>query len=280
MNRLFLFVALFAIGSLFSAPLLAEAQVKEDIVYVQHDDLSVTYDVLMPENANGAGVVMMSSGGWFSRKWPVAGIKDGFGYLLDAGYTLIPVRHRSAPVFKVPQAVDDVQLALRHIRSHADEYGVYPNRLATFGFSSGGHLTLMVALDSDDGDADSEDSISSSANHVAAAVAFFPPVDLNGLTGPSDRYPALDFDAEQADSVSPIKFVDESDPPVLLIHGTADAVVPLDHSERMKAALDDVGVSNKLRIFEGGGHGNFTPEQNETARDDILAFLGEYLAAK
>ncbi|MCY3857349.1 MAG: alpha/beta hydrolase [Gammaproteobacteria bacterium] len=255
-------------------------EVQEDIVYVERDGIAVSYDVVPSPNPNGAAVLLMSSGGWFSGKQPIDRVKQGFGFLLDAGYTVVPIRHRSAPDYKVPDAVADVQHAVRHVRHHADDYGIDPSRMAVMGFSSGGHLTLMISLDSDDGVvAESSDSVSNTANHVAAGIAYFPPVDLENIVGPSERFPALDFDPSLASSVSPINFADSEDPPILLLHGTADELVPLANSTRMHETLTGAGAKSQLSVFEGAGHGFREPADQERARSEILEFLASHLAS-
>ena len=255
-------------------------EVQEDIVYVERDGIEVTYDVVSASEPSGAAVLLMSSGGWFSGKQPIDRVRERFGFLLDAGYTLVPIRHRSAPDFKVPDAVADVQHAVRHVRLHSVDYGIDATRMAVMGFSSGGHLTLMIALDSDDGlSPESEDAVSNTPNHVAAGIAYFPPVDLENIVGPSERFPALDFEPSLATSVSPINFADADDPPMLFLHGTADELVPLQNSTRMHEALTNVGVESHLSVFEGAGHGFREPADQERARDEILGFLASQLSA-
>lgn len=254
--------------------------VREDIVYVERDGIDVSYDVVPASEPNGAAVLLMSSGGWFSGKQPIDRVTQRFGFLLDAGYTVVPIRHRSAPDFKVPDAVADVQHAVRHVRHHAEDYGIDATRMAVMGFSSGGHLTLMIALDSDDGlVTEANDTVESTPNHVAAGIAYFPPVDLENIVGPSERFPALDFEPSLATSVSPINFADAEDPPILFLHGTADELVPLQNSTRMHEALTNVGVASQLSVFEGAGHGFREPADQERARNEILAFLTSQLSS-
>ena len=269
-----------AIAVAIVATTIAASEIREDIVYVEREGIEVSYDVVHAAEANGAAVLLMSSGGWFSRKWPIDQVKQRFGFLLDAGYTIVAIRHRSAPEFKVPDAVDDVQHAVRHIRHHADDYGINPTRMAVMGFSSGGHLTLMISLDSDDGSsAEIDDAVANTPNHVAAGIAYFPPVDLKNSVGPNERFPALEFDPSLATSVSPINFADAEDPPILFLHGTEDQLVPLHNSTRMHEALTNVGVKSKLSVFEGEAHGFRDPSHLERARNEILAFLKFHLAA-
>jgi len=141
------------------------------------------------------------------------------------------------------------------MRLHADEYGIDPERIGVTGGSAGGHLSLMLGLDADRGMAGSGDPVLRQSNRVAAVVAYYPPVDLRGMTGPNDRFPALEFPARKAADISPLLFVDENDPPVLLIHGDADELVDIDHSERMYDALRKAGVTSEFITIEGGAHG-------------------------
>ena len=86
-------------------------------------------------------------------------------------------------------------------------------------------------------------------------MAYFPPVDLRPIVGPSDRFPALDFEKEKAESVSPILYVSSDDPPTLLIHGDKDELVPVAASKRIHAAFRESNVETELIIIEGAAHG-------------------------
>lgn len=272
-------------AALLAAPLAAgsEARVHADVVYGHKMGMALTFDALVPAEQNGAGVLFMVSGGWFSRWSDPHRILAGdsrragaVGDLLDNGYAVFMVRHGSAPLFKVPEAVADVRRAVRYIRLNADDFGVDPDRLGVTGGSAGGHLSLMLGNASDEGDSESNDPIEQTGNRVAAVVAYFPPVDLQGLTGPNERFPALDFDPEKAAGISPVLFVSEDDPPTLLIHGDQDDLVPLGHSERIKAAFDEAKVTSELIVIEGAGHG-FRGEDGERAASALVAWFDEHL---
>lgn len=237
----------------------AQAQrITADVVYGHKDGMALTYDVVRPEGrANGAGVLHMVSGGWISRWRPPEDMAESgrFQILLDRGFTVFFIRHGSSPRFKVPEAVADVRMAVAHVRGHASDYGVDPERLGLTGGSAGGHLSLSIGLRGEGPEGTPETPVSQRPNQVAAIVAFFPPVDLRPWVGPSDQFPALDFDAALADDVSPILFVSGDDPPTLLLHGDEDRLVPISHSERLDAAMDEAGVTNDFVVFPGAGHG-------------------------
>lgn len=250
-----------------------------DVVYGHKDGMALTYDVVKPSSdANGAAVMFMVSGGWFSRWSPPEQYAEQFKLLLDRGYTLYLVRHGSAPRFKVPEAVEDVKLAVRHIRANAEKHDIDSNRLGVFGGSAGGHLSLMIGTTADQGDAAANDDVLKAGNGVKAVAAYFPPVDLRGLTGPNERFPALEFSDDLADDVSPILHVTEDDPPTLLVHGDKDELVPLLHSERIHAAFQEKQVQTKLVVIEGAEHG-FRGEHRDTAFQQVADWFDKYLTA-
>ncbi len=260
--------------------------ISTDHIYGHKAGMAMTFDVVRPgENANGVGLLLMVSGGWVSEYFDLhaamtesSGRGGRFTTLIGKGYTLFMVRHGSSPYFKVPDAVEDVRRAVRFIRLNAKEFGIDPERLGVYGASAGGHLSLMLGTASDDGDPANEDPVLRESDRVAAVVAYFPPVDLRNIIGPSDRFPALDFEKAKGDSVSPILHVTQDDPPTLLIHGDKDRLVPISNSERMEAALKEAGVPTEFITIEGADHG-FRGEDAATAANALAAWFDKYLLA-
>lgn len=261
---------------LFSSVSFAELTVKSDVVYGHKDGMALVYSVLQPENANGASIVFMVSGGWVSRWSPTARYARQFGDMLDAGFTVIAVHHGSAPRYLVPEAYADVSRAIRHIKLHADQHGIDPDRIGVTGGSAGGHLSLMLGMDSDAGKDSETDAVMRQSNEVAAVVAYFPPVDLRPMVGPSDRFPALDFEDAKAASISPILHVDPSDPPTLLIHGDADELVDISNSIDMQAEFEKQHIISEFITIPGAGHG-FRGEDAVQAAKLRLDWFKRYL---
>lgn len=254
----------------------ADVKITADVVYGHKAGMAMVYDVFTPENANGAAIVFMVSGGWFSNWAAPESRLDFFAAELEAGFTMIALHHGSAPRFKVPEAYADVSRALRHIHMNAAEFGIDVDRLGVFGGSAGGHLSLMVGMDSDAGDPNAADPVLRHSNQVTTVVSYFPPVDLRPLAGPNDRFPALDFPSNQAAAISPILFADPNDPPTLLIHGDADELVPISQSEMMSAEFAKQGVISEFITIPGGAHG-FRGANAETADKARLAWFKKYL---
>ena len=266
--------ALIMAGSAWAAP---KVDITKDVVYGHKDGMALTYDVVQPKKDIGAAVIFMVSGGWFSRYAPPQAAVGMFPEILDAGYTMYLVRHGSAPRYKVPEAVADVQKAIDHIYENAGDHGVDPNRLGVFGGSAGGHLSLMLGCATGPVGEAPDDKAKSREGRVAAVAAYFPPVDLTEIVGPNDRFPALDFAQEDAKYVSPIFHVTPDDAPTILIHGDADELVPLSHSVDIHAKFEEAKVPVEFITIEGAGHG-FQGEDGKRAINAVVAWFDKHLA--
>jgi gluconolactonase len=260
---------------------------RRDVVYGHKSGVALTMDVFTPkEGANGAAVVAIVSGGWYSDQATIDSPR--FMFFIDAplqrGYTVFAVCHGSQPRFTIPEAVADINRAVRHIRSHAGDYRIDPDRIGVTGGSAGGHLSLMQGTAGDPGNPKATDPIERTSSRVQAVACFFPPTDfLNyGKEGENafaedgvlaDFRTAIDVrrfdrrtkrlehitDKERLEKlyrqVSPITHVSADDPPTLIIHGDADKLVPIQQAEVIVAKLKKEGVPAELVIKKGAGHG-------------------------
>lgn len=266
---------------------LSKYDIRPDVVYGHKLGLALTLDAIKPKtNANGAGILFMVSGGWVSSWVPPETLLTtdlntslGFTTLLDKGYTVFLVRHGSSPLFKVPECIDDVRRATRHVRRHAAEWGVDPSRLGVYGASAGGHLSLMLGTTGDDEKPDATDPLEKAGSRVAAVVAIFPPTELKSYLESEKfrkQFPALQFDAADWRPVSPIEQVTSDDAPTLLLHGDQDDLVPDSHSRTMHQALKDKGVTSDLIIFPGAGHG-FAGADRDRVLQALVAWFDTHL---
>lgn len=255
-----------------------------DVVYGHKFGMALTFDVFQPQaGANGAGVLFMVSGGWYSTWQPPEKSQGMFQALTDKGFTVFAVRHGSSPKFGIPEAVEDVRRAVRYIRGDAAHYGVDPQRLGVYGYSAGGHLSLMLGTASDEGNAQAEDPVLRTGDRVQAVVAVVAPTDLRIMVWPApdhlpayDRFPALDLPVEEAARVSPLLHVTADDAPTLLIAGDADELVPVQHSRNIQAAFQDKGVTSQLLEIAGAGHG-FGGEDATRATAALVAWFEKHL---
>lgn len=258
-----------ALGAPTPAELKTATYVR-DVIYGRREGMALTYDVFKPvRRANGALVVKMVSAGWRSSWGPPEERQARYQWLLDKGFTVVALYHASAPRFKVPDAVTDVRLGMRHIKLHARDYGADPQRIGVWGASAGGHLALVAGAMADDGNPAAANPLERSGNRVAAVVAYFPPADMAALMQGRLKAGPIDFDDKLIPSVSPILGVDARDPPTLLLHGDADRGVVPAQSQAMHAALQKAGVESELKMYAGADHDFYV--KGDPARTDAYA---------
>jgi acetyl esterase/lipase len=267
--------------------LAADVTTTPDVVYGHKFGLALTFDVFTPvENANGAGVLFMVSGGWYSRWSPPERMVSRFKPLTDKGFTVFAVRHGSSPKFSIPEAVEDVRRSVRYIRMNAKTFQIDPKRLGVYGASAGGHLSLMLGTASDEGNRKAKDPVLRVSDRVQAVVAWVAPTDLqimvwkaSGHLPAYERFPALDLNIKSAKTFSPLMHVTKDDPPTLLVVGDKDTLVPIKHSQNIYAAFQKANVSSQLIVLEGAGHG-FRGEHATRAVNELAAWFEKHLAAE
>jgi dipeptidyl aminopeptidase/acylaminoacyl peptidase len=101
------------------------------------------------------------------------------------------------------------------------------------------------------------------------------------FNSPDDPYSrliglSLEADRGKTDAVSPIHYVSKETPPMLILHGTHDALVPYAQSAELAGALEANGVPVWLQTLTGSGHGGPAFEKPEISAL-IQKFFDKYL---
>lgn len=230
-------------------------------IYATSGGVGFLMDVLIPEQPNGIAVVQVVNGSWISSG--PAQKATNYLYLLAKGQTVFLVGTGSRPTYKVDEMIGQVQQAVAYIRKNATKYGIRPDAIALTGGSSGGVIGLMAVVTAPD------------SAKVQAGAFFYPGTDLmhwsaeggtfytNPPTAYKRRCQAFHYQKED-DSVlvhkelrkmSAIHYVNPQTPPILLIHGTADTVIPIHQSQIFIAKLKENNVPCKLVVYPDKGHG-------------------------
>lgn len=140
---------------------------------------------------------------------------------------------------------------------------------------------MLGTMDSGDGLEGSGGSADVSSR-VQAVVSFAGPTNLlsefpnvsKPLLATFLGGPAKDKQ-DAARAASPITYVNAGDPPMLLIQGTKDPLVPHDQAFQMAEALTKAGVSGRVEILLGEGHG--WPKDHARVMRATYEFLGKHL---
>ena len=260
---------------------------QKELIYGRKDGMSLSMTWIKPKiKANGKAIIHVQSGAWISLFFGIEIQTELLQIYLRKGYSVFVLMHGSQPRYAIPDAISDIKRGVRYIRYNADKFGIGPNHIGITGFSSGGHLSLMVAMAQEKIDSTANDPVDRVSSRVQAAAILYPPTDFlswgkkdfdilqdknllkNVRIGEAFNFRTYDRRARTlniiSDSaqkykiikeISPIYSITPDDPPVFIIHGDADGIVPLQQSESFITKLKESGVANKLVIKKGVGHG-------------------------
>jgi acetyl esterase/lipase len=261
-----------------------------DVRYASPGGRPLSFDVTWSDAGPPAPLVILLHGGSWSGGSP-ASLHDEMTALARRGYTAAAVEYRltQAPRNVFPSAAADVRCALRTLRRDAARYHIAPERVAVLGYSAGGHLASLLGTGSDLRELDVGDCDAGGESvRVQAVVSYAGPQDLR-VNGPYTREQAeivTNFlgvfpgdDPARARLASPIAHVSTGDPPFLLVHGTNDGLVPVEHARRMADALRRVGSPASVIELPRIGHGfvGFVTGAEPTVRCAVGDFLARWL---
>ncbi len=251
----------------------------QDVVYGDVHGTGLLMDVFTPTGtANGKAIVDVASGSWYSDRNKIRDhtLAQLYSTFCGRGYVVFAVRPGSKTRYTALEMDQHVKLAIRYVKENAEKYKIDGNKLGLTGASAGGHLATLAALTPLAADPNAKSKRERFGTSVAAVAVFFPPTDFTEwkdgkMLDPKVLGPLLVVGAssekegglqskteselvEMAKAISPVHQVRKIDAPFLLIHGDADQVVPLSHSQKLVRAIQGVGGSAELIIKEGGGH--------------------------
>jgi acetyl esterase/lipase len=223
-----------------------------------------------------------------------------FGSLLRAGLAVATVDYRHSLEAPFPAQLHDVRAAIRYLRHFAEDFAVDPERLALWGESAGAHLAALAALApaaTPEGlDLEGREGVSGGvgSGNVRAVVDWYGPTDL---VAAADAFPAAlaalspvgnpitalvgtdpDRRAELLRAASPVSYTDRPAPPLLIVHGTADQVVPYAQSQLLADRLAHRGDVELIPV-PGADHIFAGAPDVEALVARSVEFLVRHLAA-
>ncbi len=208
-------------------------------------------------SANGCAVVICPGGGYRHLANGHEG-NDIAAWFNSIGVSAYVLKYRLAPNYQYPAPQQDVQRALRYVRSHAEELGVKPDRIGVLGFSAGGHLASTAATLFTAGDANSADPIEKVSSRPDFAVLCYPVITFTDTTmhrGSRNNLIGTDPDPALIEKLSTELQVTPETPPTFLFHTWEDKGVPPQNSVMFYQAMLKNGVKGELHVFQPGQHG-------------------------
>ena len=249
-------------------------KIERDILYVPGGDPAQSLDLYLPEKAPDKPmpvIVWVHGGGWSGGSkagCPAVG-------MVAAGYVAVSVEYRFSQKALFPAQIQDCQAALRWLRANHTKYNIDPDHIGAWGASAGGHLVALMGTAGGSKAFAPVGGNEDQSDRVQAVCDDFGPTDFNSVMAQAeadknvrnifkfnqgDPYSKLigaklGEDKEKGEAVSPMHYVSKDSAPILIMHGTKDALVPFAQSEEFADALRKAGVDVTLQEFPGAGHG-------------------------
>ncbi|QDT04582.1 Carboxylesterase NlhH [Rubripirellula lacrimiformis] len=271
-----------------------DVQMLRDVVFGQGGGRDLKMHIVMPKQAAKSPMpvyIWVHGGGW------QGGTKEGgVGQLIPlarSGFVTATIEYRLTGEAAFPAQIEDCKCAIRYLRAHAEKYKIDKDRVAVGGSSAGGHLAALLGTSGGVAEFEGTGGWADQPSNVNAVVDLYGPTDIlrfvttPGFEGhnrdgsPESRLLGGGVVAENLDGikrVNPITYVDQNDPPFLIIHGTADRTVPLNQSQRMHDALKSSKIDSTLHIIQGAGHGGpgfAEPKIREMQKSFLMRVLRE-----
>ena len=243
-------------------------------------------DIIYPSvgNAPYKVIVNFHGGGWISGSRKSAN-HAAVMLATQQGYAVINVGYRLATEAVWPAQLHDAKAAIRFIRANARKYRLNTQNIVVWGNSAGGHIASMLAATN--GMKEMEDlsmGYEKYSSDVQGVVSFYGISDVTDLRNEGLKYAnaLLGFNvqenADKARIASPIEYVSKDFPPIFILHGTNDQIVPFEQSVKFAEKINRVTGKNQaqLKLFIKGKHGdkNIKSVQNI---DESLNFVDQIM---
>lgn len=218
-------------------------------------------------------IVLVHGGAWMT------GDKSDFSFFVPVlqqkfpGYAIANINYRLATIAAnhFPAQENDMKAAVDFLVQKSNDYRI-SQKIILLGASAGAHMALLQAY-------------KYSSPKIKAVIDFFGPTDMaalfNSLPAGSLTQTALQIvmsgtpvtNASLYTQSSPINFVNAQSSPTLILHGTADDVVPIAQSNDLKARLQNFGVVHQMVTYPGLGHDVWPPATMNDAFNKIETFI-------
>ena len=243
------------------SPKPKEVEIIKDQAYIPDESENHLLDIYLPNNIEGPFPVLVMIHGGASDKNELAIWGQTFA---RKGYAAISINHRQWPDYSYPAHVEDAFCALAWIIKSADDYSFDTDQIVVMGHSAGGTLAATLGvinkpekyLENCPHPLKNNDSIKGVIAFTVifdylTAAAESPNLEdytIDLLGGSYEEIPVIWQEA------SAVNWVDEYDPPFLLIHGGNDQSISPEQSIQAAEILKDAGVAVELLLIPGASH--------------------------
>ena len=262
------------------------------VVYTKIGDRELKLNAFLPDNTKApVPAIVEIHGGWWYGGDSASTIEGvgGWQFFMRRGLAVFSIQYRLGEAGGFPQNIRDCRNAVRFIRQNAKRFNIDPNRIMVTGGSAGGHLSLMVAMVTEEfPDGGPTPGLEGISAKVCGSFSFIPPTDfvrfwnqgpddvITNAAGkisfrgpddkiPNDSHPRLrvlfhGITPDSAEhrtlytSMCPVGQVRQNLPPLLICDGEKDPIVPGLHGKELCEKLMAAGADETYWMTSNGGH--------------------------
>lgn len=264
---------------------------RENITYITRNGLDLHLQMVLPTYGDERSsvfpcIVYVQGSAWMKQNTYFN--LPQLAKFAARGYVTAIVEYRPSQVAPFPAQLQDTKTAVRYLRKNASKYNIDPENIFVWGDSSGGHTALLTGITQNMKELDTEEYSEESAD-VNAVVDYYGPTDITQMnevpstmdhTVPESPEGLLIGglnvieNREKSQSTNPINYLSKEKeiPPILIMHGNKDRLVPFEQSILMYEALKGCGKECDFYQLKGADHGG-----PQFWTDYILDIVEEFL---
>lgn len=250
-----------------------------DLEYAKVDRQSLKLDLFLPKTSKTKPplLVWIHGGGW--TKGSKTQFNPAFLRLTAEGFATASIDYRLTGLNSHPKQIHDCKGAVRWLRANADKYGYDAKRIAVGGGSAGGHLALLLGLSG--GVKELEGTVGGNldqSSKIHAIVDLFGPSELDLFAKEFKQF-GYNKTPELLKYASPLTYLGNDDPPVIIFYGDQDKVVPPSQNEEVHKRYQKAGLDSSIHLIKGAGHGGM--EFSDTTRYALIKkFVERHIGTK
>ena len=212
--------------------------------------------------------------------------------MVKRGYNVAIVEYRPSAVAAFPAQITDTKSAIRFLKKNADKYNIDASKIVLWGDSSGGHTALMTAVTLDanqyDDEGQDKDPIA-----LKAVVDYYGPTDISKMNKEPSTWDHMSAKSPEGLFIGGVDVLDNPEkvkptipmgylsrdrrlPPILIVHGSKDRLVPFGQSVMMYDALKKLDKEAVMVQLKGADHGG-TPFWSRDMLNLVDDFIRRHL---
>lgn len=264
-----------------------------DIVFRQFENnqplpgnKQLKFDYLQPKTDKSTPLIIFIKGGGFLNMYKSKYLPQLISFA-QKGFAIASIEYRTSNECNFPSQLYDVKAAVRYFRANAKRYNIDPENIGVWGNSAGGNLAALLGTTNNNPEFEGQGEHLEFSSEVKVVVDWYGVVDMLKMpdTSPGSLCSLflggpVEVEWEKAKMANPITHINQSTPPLLIMHGDADKVVPIAQSNLLYQALKEKNKSVEYYVVEGGEHSFLQFSTKTNALSIVCDFFKKHLCSQ